>query len=77
MLVLLTTGDWRELRIKYQSPERTFVCEDCGIVIDRDLNASINLKMYTERESAKYVNTLSSSGINGRGDAKVHKLVMA
>lgn len=45
--------------------ERTFTCEDCGIVMDRDLNAAINLKMYTS----------SSGGINGRGDAKVHKPV--
>ena len=25
--------------------ERTFVCEDCGMVLDRDLNAAINLRM--------------------------------
>lgn len=43
--------------------EREFVCEDCGTMMDRDLNAAINLKMYTP----------SSGGINGRGDAKVHK----
>ncbi|MBS1722370.1 MAG: transposase [Armatimonadetes bacterium] len=43
--------------------ERTFVCEACGMTLDRDLNASVNL-MYTA----------SSAGINGRGDAKVHRL---
>lgn len=26
--------------------DRTFICEDCGCVLDRDLNASINLKNY-------------------------------
>ncbi|SKA89193.1 putative transposase [Caloramator quimbayensis] len=26
--------------------ERVFVCDKCGYVIDRDLNASINLKNY-------------------------------
>jgi len=52
------------VKSKLNLSERTFVCEDCGIVMDRDLNASINLKTYTA----------SSAGINGRGDAKVHKL---
>lgn len=47
--------------------EREFVCEDCGYTVDRDLNAAINLKMYTP----------SSGGINGRGDAKVHKPLVA
>lgn len=27
-------------------PERTFICNECGYEIDRDLNASINLKNY-------------------------------
>ena len=43
--------------------ERTFSC-DCGNMMDRDLNAAINLKNYTA----------SSAGINGRGDVKVHEL---
>ena len=25
--------------------ERTFICEECGTVLDRDLNAAINLKV--------------------------------
>jgi len=29
---------------KLSLSERTYICEECGIVIDRDLNASINLK---------------------------------
>ena len=37
--------------------DRTFVCGDCGLVIDRDLNAAINLK-----------NTVSSTGIDACGD---------
>jgi len=37
--------------------DRTFVCDDCGLVIDRDLNAAINLK-----------NTVSSTGINACED---------
>lgn len=27
---------------------RTYICKECGLVIDRDLNASINLSMYTQ-----------------------------
>ena len=26
--------------------ERTYICKECGLVIDRDLNASINLANY-------------------------------
>jgi putative transposase len=28
--------------------DRTYICEECGLVIDRDLNAAINLKKYGE-----------------------------
>src|SRR5262249_62245040 len=28
---------------------RTFTCEQCGLVIDRDLNAAINLQHYVAR----------------------------
>ena len=28
--------------------DRTYICEECGLVIDRDLNASINLSRYTK-----------------------------
>lgn len=36
---------------------RTFVCRSCGLTLDRDLNAALNLK-----------NTVSSTGINACGD---------
>lgn len=39
---------------------RIYCCDNCGFVIDRDLNAAINLK-----------NTVSSTGINACGDGKV------
>ena len=26
--------------------DRTYICEECGLIIDRDLNASINLANY-------------------------------
>jgi putative transposase len=37
---------------------RTFVCDSCDLKIDRDLNASLNLKSYT----------VSSTGINAYGE---------
>ena len=40
---------------------RTFVCEQCALVIDRDRNAAINLKQYT----------VSSTGINACGDGRL------
>ncbi|KDR96721.1 putative transposase [Peptoclostridium litorale DSM 5388] len=34
------------IKAKLSLSERTYVCEECGSVIDRDLNASINLSRY-------------------------------
>ena len=41
---------------------RTYKCTKCGLKLDRDLNAAINLSKYT----AEY------AGINAGGDDKVH-----
>ncbi|MFD0942298.1 RNA-guided endonuclease InsQ/TnpB family protein [Savagea faecisuis] len=35
-------------KLKLSLSERTFVCDECGIEIDRDFNASLNLKYATE-----------------------------
>lgn len=43
--------------------ERVYHCESCGFEIDRDLNAAINLKLYTA----------SSAGINAFGEDKVQR----
>lgn len=42
--------------------DRTYHCDECSMVMDRDMNAAINLRNYT----------LSSRGINAHGDDKVH-----
>lgn len=42
--------------------ERVFCCENCGLTIDRDVNAAINLRN----------NTVSPTGINACGVGKVH-----
>ena len=34
------------IKDKLSLSERTFICDECGYEIDRDLNASINLKNY-------------------------------
>ncbi|HYJ55369.1 MAG TPA: zinc ribbon domain-containing protein [Mycobacterium sp.] len=38
--------------------ERTDACRSCGLVIDRDLNAAVNLARHTQRETDP--NTASS-----------------
>lgn len=48
--------------------ERTYICEECGLIIDRDLNASINI----EREGIRMLkNTIGTMGINACGDAPI------
>ena len=38
------------MRAKLSLHERTYTCEHCGLVIDRDLKAAINLAAYGRRE---------------------------
>ena len=33
------------VKAKLSLSERTYMCEDCGLVLDRDLNASINIRV--------------------------------
>lgn len=51
-----------ELKEDLSLSDRVYKC-DCGLDIDRDLNASINLSRYT----------VSLTGINACGDGKVHE----
>ena len=48
--------------------DRTFVCNECGLEIDRDLNASLNLCHYS---------TVSSTGINVCGVLNQTKVATA
>lgn len=41
-----TCSDCGAAKDKLSLSERVFVCEDCGSMMDRDLNAAINLKQY-------------------------------
>jgi putative transposase len=44
---------------------RMFVCEECGLVIDRDLNAALNLK----HEALRTTGSFSESHASGQGSS--------
>ncbi|SFD45219.1 RNA-guided endonuclease InsQ/TnpB family protein [Clostridium uliginosum] len=41
-----TCSECGHIKPKLSLSERTYICEECGCVIDRDYNASINLSIY-------------------------------
>ncbi|HVB60476.1 MAG TPA: zinc ribbon domain-containing protein, partial [Ktedonobacteraceae bacterium] len=41
----------------------TFICEECGMVLDRDLNAAINLKVV----AVSSIDTQNACGAGGSG----------
>ena len=55
-------------RQKLDLDERTYVCPECGLEIDRDLNAAINIRNFALRDTIKNLNTDGRSGINAFGD---------
>ena len=42
-----TCSECGHVKQKLSLSERTYICEDCGCIIDRDYNASINLSRYS------------------------------
>uniref|UniRef100_UPI000B23A2D5 RNA-guided endonuclease InsQ/TnpB family protein n=1 Tax=Clostridium sp. ATCC 25772 TaxID=1676991 RepID=UPI000B23A2D5 len=42
-----TCSECGHVKTKLSLSERTYICEECGCVIDRDYNASINLSRYS------------------------------
>ncbi|MHC1684517.1 MAG: RNA-guided endonuclease InsQ/TnpB family protein [Clostridiaceae bacterium] len=42
-----TCSECGHIKTKLSLSERTYICEECGCVIDRDYNASINLSRYS------------------------------
>ena len=50
---------------------RTYECQKCGQVIDRDVNAAINIRNFALRDILK--NTDGTSGINACGDGSSGK----
>ncbi|MBV1856337.1 IS607 family element RNA-guided endonuclease TnpB [Catellatospora tritici] len=57
------------VRLKLPLRERTYHCEHCGLILDRDLNAAINLKQYVVRSGRET--------LNGRGADHKTILVVA
>lgn len=58
-----TCSGCKVVKPKLALSERTYTCESCGLILDRDLNAALNLAQLVER-------TVAGSGpetINGRG----------
>jgi putative transposase len=53
----------KKKKVSLKKGDRTFVCEHCGLKIDRDINASINILL----KSKTYKNTVGLTGINGCG----------
>ncbi len=45
--------------------DRTFICEDCGLVIDRDLNAALNIL----KEAVRTTGSFSESDAYGQGSS--------
>ena len=42
-----TCSECGHIKSRLSLSERTYICEDCGVAIDRDYNASINLSRYS------------------------------
>ena len=55
-------GHRRKIGLK----ERTYICPDCGLEIDRDLNAAINIRNFAMRKLIS--NTVGTTEINACGD---------
>ena len=47
--------------------DRTYVCPECGMTMDRDVNAAKNIKSFALRDIIKISNTDATSGINACG----------
>lgn len=58
-------------RQKLRLDERTYVCQECGLTIDRDTNAALNIRNFALRDILK--NTDGRSGINAFGDGSSGK----
>ena len=50
--------------------KRTYVCQECGMIMDRDLNAAINIRDFAVFRAIRkdLTNTVGRTGINAFGD---------
>ena len=63
-----TCSSCKTVKTKLSLSERTFHCGVCGLAIDRDLNASLNLRDLVEHVAASGAETLNGCG-GGRSQA--------
>ena len=61
-----TCSDCGEVKTKLHLSERTFNCDKCGLSIDRDYNAALNIHAYTVME-AKTLDLRVAGRLNARG----------
>ena len=54
-------------RQKLKLSDRTYVCHKCGMTMDRDVNAAINIRNFALRNVIKNLNTEGTSEINACG----------
>ena len=55
-------------RQKMKLEQRIYVCPECGMKLDRDVNAAINIRNFALRDTIKNLtNTDGTSGINACG----------
>ena len=59
------------VKAKLHLAERTYQCDSCGLVIDRDLNAAVNLARY-----AQHATDPSTGVVTGGADRKPSPTVM-
>lgn len=55
------------VKAKLSLTERTYTCESCGLVIDRDVNAAVNLAALAAQETNAYVDRIGRHTLNARG----------
>lgn len=60
-------------RQKITLDERTYICPECRIEIDRDTNAALNIRNFALRDIIKISNTVGRMGINAFGDGSSGK----
>jgi transposase len=64
-----TCSACQTVKPKLSPATRTFTCERCGLVIDRDLNAALNLKQYVAGSGPQTRNGRGADKKTGPGPA--------
>lgn len=66
-----TCSRCKTVKAKLSLRERTYCCEECHLVIDRDLNAARNLATYGWRAQSVAVSGIETQNGRGRGTSRV------